>query len=85
MDRPRIQQEIRGNPRFKIFAIDRAHRVEMETDDAPLPRMLDEDRVEFLGHDIIIRPIGVLRTRDPYPVPKPVMDLLNAIVSVGVQ
>src|SRR4029077_16448468 len=23
--------------------------------------------------------------RDPYPVPKPVMDLLNAIVSVGIQ
>src|SRR4029453_4761410 len=73
------------NPRFIIFAIDRAHRVEMETDDAPLPRMLDQNGVEFLGHDIITRQIGVLPPRDPYPVPKPVMDLLNAIVSVGVQ
>src|SRR5262245_4736802 len=85
MDRSRIQQEIRGNPRYKIFPIDRAHRVEMETDDTPPLRMVDQNGVEFLGHDVVTCPIRVFRTRDTDPVPKPVVNLANAVVGVRVQ
>src|SRR5262245_62720107 len=85
MDGSRIQQEIRGNPRSRIFPIDRAHRVEMETDDTPPLRMADQNGVEFLGHDVVTRPIRVFRARDTDPVPKPVVNLANAIVWVRVQ
>src|SRR5215510_13005332 len=85
VDRSRIQQEIRGNPRAKIFPIDRAHRVEMETDDTPPLRMVDQNRVELLGHDVVTCPIRVFRTRDTNPVPRLRVNLANAVVWVRVQ
>src|SRR5262245_60012276 len=85
MDRSRIQQEIRGNPRSKIFPIDGAHRVEMETDDTPSLLMVDQTGVEFPGHDVVICPIRVFRSRDSDPVPRLGVNLANAVVGVRVQ
>src|SRR5262245_3237522 len=51
----------------------------------PPLRMVDQNGVEFLGHDVVTCPIRIFRTRDTDPVPRLGVNLANAVVGVRAQ